>query len=179
MNPTLCPLDSKCMDSNIIYQSTVSTTATPAPTHPNPLPHTPPHTASAIPPPTHPESTPNPTPTSSVAYIGLTSTNFKARYNNHMHTLRTPSKRTATALSSYVWDLKDASRPFSLKWKILARAFPYRGDHRECGLCIQEATQILMADYPTLNKRSELIFSCRHKRKRSFLAFHPGRPPDE
>ena len=48
------------------------------------------------------------TTTDTKAYIGLTSTPFKKRYYNHLHTLRNPSKRTATALSAYIWELNKA-----------------------------------------------------------------------
>ena len=77
--------------------------------------------------------------------------------------MRNPAKRTATALSAYVWDLKDQSTPYTLAWKILASAQPYLGDQRECSLCNEEAIKILFAKYQILNKKSELGTSCRHK----------------
>ena len=80
---------------------------------------------------------------------------LKKRYYNHMHTIRNPTKRTATALSAYIWELKDSSTPYGLTWSILASAQPYLGDQRECGLCNEEAIKILFADYQLLNKRSE------------------------
>ena len=141
-NPSLCPLNSKCLDSNIIYQCDVTT------------------------------------PTSTKAYIGLTSTQFKTRYNNHMHTMRNPSKRKTTALSNYIWDLKDTSTPFDLRWSIIARAQPYKAGQRDCRLCNEEAINILFAEYPLLNKKSELVTSCRHKIRRSFLHYNHTRPPN-
>ena len=95
-----------------------------------------------------------------------------------MHTMRNPTKRSATALSAYIWDLKDNSTPYSLTWSILATALPYLGDQRECGLCNEEAIKILFANYQLLNKRSELVTSCRHKAQRSFLHYNPTRPPN-
>ena len=85
--------------------------------------------------------------------------------------MNNPRKRKTTALSSYVWDLKDSSTPYHLRWSILARAQPYKGILRECNLCSEEALRILLANYPILNKRSELVTSCRHKSLSTFAHY--------
>ena len=87
--------------------------------------------------------------------------------------MNNPSKRKATTLSSYVWDLKDSSIPYHLRWSILTRAQPYCGSLRDCNLCSEGALRILLADYPLLNKRSELVISCRHISLRAFSHYGP------
>ena len=118
------------------------------------------------------------TPSVTKAYIGVASTSFKTRFNNHRHTLNNPNKRKATSLSSYVWDLKDASIPYQLRWSILTRAQPYSGSLRDCNLCSEEAIRILRAEYALLNKRSELVLSCRHFSRFTFAHYQPPPPYD-
>ena len=38
-----------------------------------------------------------------VNYIGMTSTTFKTRYNNHIHSFKTEAKKNSTTLSQYIW----------------------------------------------------------------------------
>ena len=40
-------------------------------------------------------------------YIGLTSTEFKSRYNNHTRLFREPKLRNETELSKHIWQLKE------------------------------------------------------------------------
>ena len=54
-------------------------------------------------------------------YIGLTDNTFKTLYNVHTNSLRHEKYRNATALSNYIWMLKDKKISYSLKWKIMDR----------------------------------------------------------
>ena len=76
-------------------------------------------------------------------YNGLTERTFKEHYNQHQSDFRHEKHRHSTALSSYVHSLKDESIPFTIKWKINSRAYPYQCGGRRCDLCLQEKLVIL------------------------------------
>ena len=78
-------------------------------------------------------------------YIGLTATAFKTRYANHKSSFKLARKRSATALSTYIWELKDDNEDFEISWEILKRVRPKRSGERKCQLCLAEATEILFA----------------------------------
>jgi len=62
--------------------------------------------------------------------------------------------------------LKDDGKEYNIKWEIAKKATPYKCGTRYCNLCITEKTVILLADPETLlNKRSEIISCCRHRKK--------------
>ena len=52
-----------------------------------------------------------------VAYIGLTSTTFKERYNNHNKSFNHEKYENETELSKHVWKLKKKNSKFSITWK--------------------------------------------------------------
>ena len=54
-------------------------------------------------------------------YIGLTATQFKARYRNHLMSFRHEKRRNETELSKHLWQLKEANKAFNITWKILAK----------------------------------------------------------
>ena len=102
-------------------------------------------------------------------YIGLTSSTFKIRWNftnsqiKHRHL---PS----TALSSYIWQLKDNGYTnYKISWKILAKANPYSSATKICNLCNKEKFYLMYRkDLYTLNKQEEVIRKCRHRRAHLF-----------
>ena len=99
-------------------------------------------------------------------YIGLTDNSFKTRFNGHTCSFRNESKRSATTLSQYIWTLKDQNVPYSLKWKIVAKAKSYSTSNKTCNLCLKEKFYIICKpDMATLNNRNELAADCRHRRK--------------
>ena len=99
-------------------------------------------------------------------YVGLTENSFKTRYSNHKSSFRDPNKRLSTELSKHIWHLKDAEIGFSLTWKILKQAAPFNPASNRCNLCLWEKYFIICrADLASLNKRNELVTSCRHARK--------------
>ena len=71
-------------------------------------------------------------------YIGLTEDNFKNRYRNHTASFGDKNKRNATELSKYIWSLKDSFIPYSISWKIIARANSYSNTTKRCNLCLTE-----------------------------------------
>ena len=98
-------------------------------------------------------------------YIGSTD-NFKLRYNNHKSSFRHASKKSATTLSSHVWDKKLGTEP-RLNWDIMKQTVPYKKGMRNCDLCLTEKYLILteIANEGCLNKRHEMMTKCRHKQK--------------
>ena len=76
------------------------------------------------------------------------------------------SCRKDTELSKYMWDLRDQGLEGEVRWEIARRAARYKCGARRCDLCLTEKVVILTADPATmLNKRSELVSTCRHRAK--------------
>ena len=74
--------------------------------------------------------------------------------------------RTATALSKYIWELKDEGRSYEVKWDVARKAFPYKCGTRRCDVCLTEKMVIATADPETmLNSRVEIVSTCRHRAK--------------
>ena len=97
-------------------------------------------------------------------YGGATGAHFKTRWYGHNGDFRKPEKRTATRLSSHVWDLKDQNLNYKIKWKILAFAKSFVSTSQICRLCLTEIWFIQNCpEETTLNKRSEFFNYCRHK----------------
>ena len=69
-----------------------------------------------------------------------------------------------TTLSTHVWDLKNKNKDFDIKWSVIDRAKDYNPATKKCRLCLKEKFYIIFQpDGATLNLRSELFSSCRHK----------------
>ena len=99
------------------------------------------------------------------SYVGL-ATNFKERYRNHQTSFRHTNRRNETELSKHIWTLKDAKKPFEIKWKVLKRCRPYNNLSKKCNLCLHEKFVIICRkDLCTLNKRNELASSCPHRNR--------------
>ena len=97
---------------------------------------------------------------------GLSERTFKERYNEHTSSFRHQKNEGRTELSKYVWKLKSDSTPFSIEWSIKKHAYAYTIGSKRCDLCLCEKTIIAQADpKTTLNRRSEILAKCRHKRK--------------
>ena len=102
-------------------------------------------------------------------YFGSTE-NFKSRFSAHKSSFR---NRPAchTTLSSYIWKLKDKNIPYEVKWSIKARGHSFSSGGRNCDLCLTEKLTILTENQHTmLNKRDELLETCRHRRKRLLVS---------
>ena len=68
-----------------------------------------------------------------------------------------PKRKHSTALSRYIWNLKNTNANFSLKWKIIKRCKAYSSRTKRCNLCLYEKLFI------TLNSRNELISSLEYQ----------------
>ena len=99
-------------------------------------------------------------------YIGLTANTFKTRFTAHKSSFMNRDKQSSTELSKYIWKLKDKHTPYQITWRILQQAQPYSPTTKRCNLCLWEKYHIIRANKEnTLNSRSELISTCRHRRK--------------
>ena len=98
-------------------------------------------------------------------YVGLTATAFKTRWRNHQMSFKHEKKRYDTELSKYLWELKMKNEEFKVPWKILAKARAYSNLSKRCNLCIEGKYFIIThPQMATLNKRNELVSTCRHRR---------------
>ena len=99
-------------------------------------------------------------------YIGLASNTFKERYLNHTSSFRNKQYKESTALSKYIWTLKEKNEDYDIKWSVAAKAPSYSPTIKSCYLCLTEKTLILTSQHEhLLNKRNELMGTCRHRRK--------------
>lgn len=106
------------------------------------------------------------TESSSSTYIGLSEPPFKSRYSNHMTSFRHERYINSTELSKHVWDLKNKNMNYDINWKIISKASTYNPTSRRCQLCLSEKYFIICRpELGTLNKRSELVSTCRHSFK--------------
>ena len=98
-------------------------------------------------------------------YTGLTSRSFKDRYYEHTQDINSETRK-GTTLSNYIWKLKKNNIKHSLSWKILARRKDFNPATRRCNLCIREKYCIIFQpEGASLNSRSELFATCRHRKK--------------
>ena len=97
-------------------------------------------------------------------YIGLSAPPFKTRFGGHKGTFKHEKRKKETTLSKYIWELKSENIPYTLSWKIMARAQPFSQVSGICQLCTREKFFICFKPgLCTLNSRNELLSSCRHK----------------
>ena len=112
-------------------------------------------------------------------YIGMTKNEFKTRFLQHRSALNNRTSAHATALSEYVWKIRDETgiKP-KITWKIKTRAYPYSNGRRQCNLCLSEKREILFAKKSeSLNKRDELLYMCKHKVQFRLENFKPKPAP--
>ena len=80
--------------------------------------------------------------------------------------LRHEKRESETELSKHIWQLKGENKEFKVTWKILAKAKPYTNITKRCDLCNTEKFFLICRPHmATLNKRNELISTCRHRHK--------------
>ena len=97
-------------------------------------------------------------------YTGLTRRTFKQRHYGHTHSFRNRNSKSSTTLSTHMWKLKDENTDFDLKWEVIDRANDFNPITKKCRLCLKEKFHIIFQpDGATLNKRSELFSTCRHR----------------
>ena len=98
-------------------------------------------------------------------YIGLCESTFKKRYAGHKTTFTNPKYRHSTTLSTEFWRLKEAGLNPQVTWKIVEKSKAFNPEAKKCQLCIAEKYQIANNNKSLINKKSEIISKCRHRRK--------------
>ena len=139
-----CPLDGKCLTPGVIYKAKVTAT----------LPPPPPSAANPSPLPTIKEGN----------YTGLSINTAKTRITAHNGNCRNRDEG-GTRLSTFVWEQKDAGATVDISWSILAKDLQgYNPATKQCRLCLLEKWFIMFEqEGATINRRSEVFSSCRHK----------------
>ena len=105
------------------------------------------------------------TSTTTKTYIGSTEQTFKQRWYGHKSDLTHAENKNKTTLAAYVWKCKEKGETPSIKWSIIKKCRKYRCGTRVCDICLSEKLYILTAKQPLINKRSELMGRCPHRRK--------------
>ena len=99
-------------------------------------------------------------------YLGLTALPFKLRYANHLTSMRHERYKHQTELAKHIWALKQDNVQPAVSWSIIAKAPAYSAASKQCHLCLSEKLSIIL--WPKdkrLNKRPELVSTCRHANK--------------
>ena len=74
--------------------------------------------------------------------------------------------RNSTELSKHTWTLKDNNIEHFISWRILSSRSSYNSSSKRCNLCLKGKFPIICRPkLSTLNKRNELVSSCRHRNK--------------
>ena len=100
------------------------------------------------------------------SYVGITKGALKTRYSNHPNSFQNPKNKNRTALSKYIWKLKDSKIEFGVSWKIIKKCRGYSSHTKKCNLSLHEKYIIIChPKLSSLNSRNELVSTCRHRRK--------------
>ena len=73
--------------------------------------------------------------------------------------------RNSTELSKHIWTLKDSNVKHFISWRILSSSSPYNSASKRCNLSLREKFLICQPELSMLNKRNELVSSCRNRNK--------------
>ena len=100
-------------------------------------------------------------------YTGSTDQTFKKRHYGHTSDLRNEKYRNNTSMATHIWDKKDKGiEVSSTKWEIMKKCQKYEPGQKKCDVCVSEKLEIMKnRDPKTLNKRTELMATCRHKKR--------------
>ena len=87
-----------------------------------------------------------------------------------------PKYRNGAGLSKYVWELKDAHISPVTEWSIVRKVLS-KMQLIFCKLCLSEKFYIIKSlnDPNLLNKKSELVNTCRHQSKLLLKSFKKKR----
>ena len=98
------------------------------------------------------------------SYVGLCSTNFKARFGVHRQSFKNQSINQ-TSLSKFVHQKKQEGKECNIKWKILDRGKIFSPISGICQLCVKESYHIIFNENQNmLNSCNEIFSSCRHRK---------------
>ena len=98
---------------------------------------------------------------------------FKDRFGNHQKSLNHVTHKNDTELSKKFWEIKKRNGTAKIIWKIIRICPSYNPNSKRCLLCLNEKYEI--ATYKgdnLLNKRTEIINTCRHRSKYKLANYH-------
>ena len=88
-----------------------------------------------------------PSPEPRKIYVGLAEGKWKQRYYNHKTSFNHKRYLHETALSSYMWHLKESLHVTpNLKWSVVMCVTPYSNISKKCLLCLYE--KLIIIAYP-------------------------------
>ena len=100
------------------------------------------------------------------ACVELTENKSKTRYANHKASFSNILKQNCTELSKHIWNLNQKNIEYSIRWRILKQDKSYSNVSKSCNLCRWEKYFIICKpNMATLNRRNELVSTCRHANK--------------
>ena len=84
---------------------------------------------------------------------------------NHKKTFNNIKYQTDTELSNEYWNIISVNKTPNISWEIFETHKSYNQGSKRCLLCLNEKLAIaLHKDDNMLNKRSEIIRKCRHRK---------------
>ena len=98
---------------------------------------------------------------STIKRISTHSTTIKSNPNEKNYL----QYKQATELSKLTHKLKNENKKYKISWKILQREKKPKPGIMTCRLCLKEALLILESGTNCINKRTELMNSCRHRNR--------------
>ena len=89
---------------------------------------------------------------------------LRLRVATHAYSFKTPQNQTV--LSEKVKTLQAQNTEYNVQFRVIENKKPYMPESKRCELCIAEKYHILYNNMENkINKKSEIISKCRHKRK--------------
>ena len=105
-------------------------------------------------------------------YIGITEPPFKERYANHLKSFAHKKYSAETELLKEIWKIKELNESYEIKWRIVKQCPTYTPLTKRCLLCLSEKNEIAFFEGTNLlNKKSEIVSTCRHRLKHSLGKF--------
>ena len=82
------------------------------------------------------------------------------------HHSATPSTKTPPNLANTSGHSRTTTSTIFVSWRVLSSSSPYNSSSKRCNLWLKEKfLKICWPDLSSLNKRNELVSSCRHRNK--------------
>ena len=97
-------------------------------------------------------------------YVGISEPPFKSRRSDHRTSFNDRRYENKTDLSKKVWELRDKGKLPHISWSIIRKSTPYVSGSNHCNLCLWEKYHIMKGEN-LINKRDELVSTCRHVNK--------------
>ena len=101
------------------------------------------------------------------SYIGISDGPWKVRWRVHKHSFTNVNRKNDTKLAKYIWQVKERGENTEITWSILKQIPSYSNKTKKCPLCLHEKLAIVTYENEKelLNKRNEIISTCRHVNK--------------